>query len=153
MRFLPTLAAVCLLCTTPALAENVAYLYACDVNDNSSKKRAPNETGFISDAILLSIDKNGGGKVVDHITLLFAGKSVPARVAVRGNRLSFFWKVKNVVGANGTVVPSFGYSAVLNIKTNVIRVQAKPGVDFEGTWAGKGTCSVQKDIKLPKVFG
>ena len=109
--------ALAALISTPAMAAGV--LYECDLNS----KRAD---GWVSQKMAFVFEDSGAVKVIDGVLLNFEIGPMNARVRTSGD----------VVGER---VPTFSYTAKLNLKTLGLSVLAKP-VGYPQRFTGKGSC-------------
>lgn len=132
-----------LLSPLSALAQPL--MYDCDIN-----KRDP-RVDWVPAKLAVIFDGQGKVSVVDHIILTFFQKPMAASVVERNGKLRVRWEVKNAKDNLNQRVPNFSYTAVITKSTGAVKVSANP-TNTPQNWTGRGTCSVRKDGKLPKVL-
>lgn len=133
--------AVAALMSTPAMAAGV--LYDCDLNS----KRA---NGWVSQKMAFVFEDDGTVKVVDSVLIGFEIGPVNTRVRKSGDVARLHWNIAAATDSVGQKVPTFSYTAKLNLETLSLSVLAKP-VGFPQRFSGKGTCVKQNNTKgFPK---
>lgn len=127
--------------TLPAMAAGV--LYDCDLNS----KRV---NGWVSQKMAFVFEDDGTVKVVDSVLLAFEIGAVNTRVRTSGDVARMHWNIAAATDSVGQKVPTFSYTAKLNLETLSLSVLAKP-VGFPQRFSGKGTCVKHNNTKgFPK---
>jgi hypothetical protein len=95
-------------------------------------------------------EDNGSVKVVDGVLLHYVGNPVAARVRKKGDVARLNWSMSGAVDSAQQFIPTFSYTAKLNLKTLNLSVLAKP-VGFAQRFTGKGSCVKRNSTKgFPK---
>lgn len=124
------LTAVFILPAAPVLAAGV--LYDCSLE----AKRA---RGRISHKMAFAFEDTGDVKVVDGVLLHYVGNPVPARVRKTGDVARLDWNISGAVDDAGQFIPTFAYTAKLNLKKLKLSVSAK-SARFPQRVKAAGTC-------------
>lgn len=127
--------------TLPAMAAGV--LYDCDLDAKRAK-------GWVSNKMAFVFEDNGSVKVVDSVLLHYVGNPVAARMRKSGDVARLNWSISGAVDNAQQFIPTFSYTAKLNLKTLSLSVSAKPAY-FPQRFSGKGSCVKRNSTKgFPK---
>ncbi|MEH6521261.1 hypothetical protein [Sulfitobacter sp.] len=133
--------ALAALISTPAMGAGV--LYECDLNS----KRA---NGWVSQKMAFVFEDSGAVKVIDSVLLNFEIGPMNARARTSGDVSRLTWNIAGATDSVGQRVPTFSYTAKLNLKTLGLSVLAKP-VGYPQRFTGKGSCVKRNNAKgFPK---
>ncbi|KEJ90330.1 hypothetical protein [Sulfitobacter donghicola] len=125
----------------PAAAKGV--LYDCKLDAKRAK-------GWVSPTMAIVFEDAGTVKVADGALLHYVGHPVVARVRKSGDVARLHWNIAGAHDHVGQVIPTFSYTAKLNLKTLGVSVLAKP-VGFPQRFTGKGTCKKRNSTRgFPK---
>jgi hypothetical protein len=129
--------ALAALISTPAMAAGV--LYECDLDAKRAK-------GWVSNKMAFIYEDNGTVTVVDSVLLHYVGNPVEARARTKGDVSRLNWTIAAATDSNGQFIPTFNYTAKLNLKTLSLSVSAKPA-RFPQRVSGKGSCVKRNNAK------
>ncbi len=133
--------ALAALMSTPAMAAGI--LYDCDLDSKLVN-------GWVSQKMAFVFEGDGTVKVVDSVLLALDVGAVNARVRKSGDVARMHWNIAAAIDSVGQKIPTFSYTAKLNLETLSLSVLAKP-VGFPQRFTGKGTCVKHNNAKgFPK---
>lgn len=133
----------------PLAGQAAPVLYECDVTPSSRQTLRPGTSGWVSDKLMVVIDNNGKGQVIDNVIYNFYKKPIEASLSARNNKIIASWRLKNAKDSDQLNVPAFNYSAVITKDTGEVRVTARPSGSSQ-SWSGKGVCKLRQNATFPK---
>jgi hypothetical protein len=128
-----SLAALAILAPAGALAKPVTYVCVLDV---------PASHDWVPSQVVIRHEPGAAnGLVNDPIIRHFAGKPLPAEVAVdNARRITFRWTLKMVTNRTNQTAPQFIYRATIQKSDLSIRISAKP-LGYDNFFEAGGTCT------------
>lgn len=126
----------------PALAAPV--LYDCTV------KQTGGPQGWVSTRTALVLDGEGGGQVIDALTLNFDTGALPVRLREKGDTLRLSWTFKGLNLGRGGSISAVIYRGTLNTQTGAFTVRGRSTVSAQ-TVRGQGACVTRKDLSARQL--